>query len=272
LCVLNRQPTWAKITQTVHGKGQRAESKDQPTDILCVLTDTHGQPQTSCTDTHRHTLTATDVLCVLTDTHGHSHGRPVCAHGHTQTHTDSHGRPLCADGHTRTSSTDVLCVVTDIHGRPVCTEQTAHVGQKSPEHPRGPKSPKQSTGRASVLSPMTSVLICVLMDSNRRPKCADGHTGTYTDSHGHPVCADGQPRTATDVLPRGSKSPKQSTGRASVMSPRTNVLICVLLDSHRRPVCADGHTRTATDVLCVLTDTHRRPVCADRHTRTSCVC
>ncbi|CAG7870992.1 unnamed protein product, partial [Brassica rapa] len=28
LCVLNRQPTWAKITQTVHGKGQRAESKD----------------------------------------------------------------------------------------------------------------------------------------------------------------------------------------------------------------------------------------------------
>ncbi|CAG7871004.1 unnamed protein product, partial [Brassica rapa] len=28
LCVLNRQPTWAKITRTVHGKGQHAESKD----------------------------------------------------------------------------------------------------------------------------------------------------------------------------------------------------------------------------------------------------
>ncbi|CAG7863400.1 unnamed protein product [Brassica rapa] len=40
------------------------------TDVLCVLTDTHG-----------HTQTATDVLCVLTDTHG----RRVCADGHPQT-------------------------------------------------------------------------------------------------------------------------------------------------------------------------------------------
>ncbi|CAG7870359.1 unnamed protein product, partial [Brassica rapa] len=102
--------------------------------------------------------------------------------------------------------------------------------------------------RPSVLSPRTSVLICVLMDSHERPVCADGHT-----------------RTATDVFPRGPKSPKQSTGRASVLSPRTNVLIYVLMDSHKRPVCADGHTRTHTD-------RHRRPVCADGHTRTSCVC
>ncbi|CAG7863531.1 unnamed protein product, partial [Brassica rapa] len=41
MCVLNRQPTWAKIT--VHGKGQRAESKDQRSDIC-----TDGQPRTSC--------------------------------------------------------------------------------------------------------------------------------------------------------------------------------------------------------------------------------
>ncbi|CAG7870387.1 unnamed protein product, partial [Brassica rapa] len=129
-------------------KGQRAESKDQPTDVMCVLTDTHG-----------HTRTATNVLCVLTDTHG---------------------RPMSADGHPQTSS---------------------------------------------VLNSL-----------------------------------------------RGPKSPKQSTGRASVQSPRTNVLICVLMYSHRRPVCADGHTRTATDMLCMLTDTHGRPVCADRHPRTSCVC
>ncbi|CAG7875943.1 unnamed protein product, partial [Brassica rapa] len=47
----------------IHRKGQHAESKDQPTDVLYVLTDTHG-----------HTRTATDVLCVLADTHG----RPVC--------------------------------------------------------------------------------------------------------------------------------------------------------------------------------------------------
>ncbi|CAG7870725.1 unnamed protein product [Brassica rapa] len=89
-------------------------------------------------------------------------------------------------------------------------------------------------------------------------------------------------RTVTDVLPRGPKSPKQSTGRVSVLSPRTNVLKCVLMDSHRRhvcadghtqthtdvlherPVCADGHSRTATDVLCVLADTHGRPVCTEQ--------
>ncbi len=46
---------------TVHGKGQRAESKDQRADMC-----TDGQP---------------DVLCVLTD----GHGRPVCADGHTRT-------------------------------------------------------------------------------------------------------------------------------------------------------------------------------------------
>ncbi|CAG7863311.1 unnamed protein product [Brassica rapa] len=133
----------AKITRIVHRKGQRAESMDQPTDVLCVLT-----------DTHRYTRTSPDVLCVLTDTHG----RPVW--------------------------------------------------------------------------------------------------------------------TATDVpySPRGPKSPEQSKGRVSVLSPRTNVLICVLMDSHGRPVCADRHTRTATDVLCMLTDAHRRPVCADGHPRTSCVC
>ncbi|WZY93916.1 hypothetical protein YC2023_066245 [Brassica napus] len=102
LCVLTdshgRPPTWAKITQTVHGKGQRAESKDQRADM--------------CTDgTH------TDVLCVLTDTHG----RPVCADRHTWTHTDV---------------LYVLCVLTDTHKRPVCTEQTAHVGQNNPNSPR----------------------------------------------------------------------------------------------------------------------------------------
>ncbi|CAG7863304.1 unnamed protein product, partial [Brassica rapa] len=253
LCVLNRQPRLAKITRTVHRKGQRAESKDQradmctdgqprmsSTDVLCVLTDTHG-----------HTQTATDILCVLTDTHGRRvHGRPVCADGHTRTHTDSDRCPVCADGQPQTA-TDVLCVLADTHGRPVYS-------------PRGPKSPEQSTGRASVLSPRTNVLICVLMDSHRRPVCADGHTRTHTDSHGRPMCAGRQRRT-----PRGLKSPEKSTGRVSVRSPRTNVLICVLMDSHGRPVCADGHTQTATDVLCVLNETHERPVYADGHPRTS---
>ncbi|CAG7863257.1 unnamed protein product, partial [Brassica rapa] len=79
------QPTWDKITQTVHGKGQRAESKDQRADMC-----TEGQPLTSyiatdvmcvLTDTDGHTRTATDVLCVLADIHG----RPVCAGGHPRT-------------------------------------------------------------------------------------------------------------------------------------------------------------------------------------------
>ncbi|CAG7870520.1 unnamed protein product [Brassica rapa] len=188
--------------------------------------------------------------------------------------------------------------------------------------PRGPKSPEQSTGRVSMLSPRTNVLICVLMDSHRRPVCADGHTGTatdilcvLTDTHRHPVpptwakmtqtvhgkgqcadmCTDGQPRTSWV----GQKSPELSMGRVSVLSPRTNVLICVLMDSHGRPVCADGHTQThtdshrPTDVLCVLT---RQPMwakitrtvhgkgqrveskdqcadmCTDGQPRTSCVC
>ncbi|CAG7870497.1 unnamed protein product [Brassica rapa] len=151
--------------------------------------------------------------------------------------------------------------------------------------PRGPKSPKQSTGRASVLSSWTSVLICILMDTHRRHVCADRHTRTATDvlcvladTHGRPptrakitqtvhgkgqraeskdnradMCTDGQPQTSG------------STGRANMLSPRTNVLICVLRDSHGRPVCVDGHRRThtdshgPTDVLCVL---NRQPTWA----------
>ncbi|CAG7863271.1 unnamed protein product [Brassica rapa] len=193
------------------------------TDVLCVLPDSHGQPRTSCVPT-------TNVLiCVLMD----RHRRHVCADGHTQTHTYSHRCHVCTYGQPRTS-----CV------------------------PRGPKSPKQSTGRARVLSPSTKVMICVLMDSHGRSVCADGHTRTHMDSHGRHVCADGHTRTQ----PTWVKITRTVHVRASVLSPRTNVLICVLMDSHICPVCADGHTQTHTDVLCVLTDTDGRPP------RTSCVC
>ncbi|CAG7863468.1 unnamed protein product [Brassica rapa] len=102
------------------------------------------------------------------------------------------------------------------------------------------------------------MLICVLMDCHRRPVCADGHTRTHTDSPGRPV-------------PRGPKLPEPSTGRASMLSPRTSVLICVLMDSHRRPVCADRHTRTSYEHTRTHTDSHGRPVCAGGHPRTSCV-
>ncbi|CAG7870827.1 unnamed protein product, partial [Brassica rapa] len=340
-------------------------------DVLCVLTDSQRQPHTSCVCWRTPTdVLSPDVLCVLTDTHG----RPVCADGHQQT---SFRADMCTDGQPRTSRThtDVLCVLTDTHGRPVqptwakITEtvhgkgqraesknqradiqptwakitQTIHgKGQRAESKdqcadmctdgqprtsysPRGPKSPKQSTGRASVRSPRTNVLICELMDIHVRPVCADGHRRTHMNSHRRPVqttwakitrtvhgkgqraeskdqcadmCTDGQPRASCVVL-----------------IPRTNVLICVLMDSHGRPVCADGHRRThtdthgqpqtscvcwrtPTDVLCLLTRQHtwakitqtvhgkgqraeskdqhadmctdgQYPVCADGHTRTA---
>ncbi|CAG7863623.1 unnamed protein product, partial [Brassica rapa] len=51
---------WAKITQRVHGKGQRADPR---TNVL---------------------------ICVLMD----SHIRPVCADGHRRTHTDTHRQSM----------------------------------------------------------------------------------------------------------------------------------------------------------------------------------
>ncbi|CAG7870791.1 unnamed protein product, partial [Brassica rapa] len=169
------------------------------------------------------------------------------------------------------------------------------------DSPRGPKSPEQSTGRVSVLSPRTNVLICVLTDTHGRPVCAGGHPRTScvcwrtpTDVicvlnrqptwakitqtvHGKgqradskdqraDMCTDGQPRTS--FVPRGPKSPEQSTGRVSVLSPRTNVLICVLTDTHGRPVCAGGHPRTSFVHPQTHTDSHRRPMCADGQPRT----
>nr|VDD27160.1 unnamed protein product [Brassica rapa] len=191
LCVLNRQPTWAKIAQTVHGKGQRDESKDQRADmctdgdprasrtamdVLCVLVDTHGRPL--CTEHTAHRVdmctdgqprTSCNILCVLADTHGRPvqptwakitqtvHGKgqraeskdqradiqPTWAkitrkvHGKGQRAESKDQRAdMCTDGQPRTSSMDVLCVLADTHGCPVCTEQTAHMGQNHPNSPR----------------------------------------------------------------------------------------------------------------------------------------
>ncbi|CAG7863458.1 unnamed protein product [Brassica rapa] len=94
------QPTWAKITQTVHGKGQRAEFKDQRANMC-----TDGQPRTS----------STDVLGVLTDTHGRPptwakitrtvHGKGQRAESKDQradmSHVDQRA-DMCTDGQART--------------------------------------------------------------------------------------------------------------------------------------------------------------------------
>ncbi|CAG7870400.1 unnamed protein product [Brassica rapa] len=89
------QPMWAKITQTVHGKGQRAEYNNQRADMC-----TDGQSRTSCSTGRASVLSPTTnvLICVLMD----RHRRHVCADGHTQTHADSH---RC---HTPTG---VLCVL-----------------------------------------------------------------------------------------------------------------------------------------------------------------
>ncbi|CAG7871049.1 unnamed protein product [Brassica rapa] len=265
---------------------------------------TDGQPRTSYT--HGHTRTVTDILWVLTD----SHGRPVrptwakitqIVHGKGQRAESKDQRAdMCTDGQPRTSSV-----------------------------PGGPKSPEQSTRRVSVLSPRTNVLICVLMDSHRHPVCADGHTRTHTDSHERPVqptwakitqtvhgkgqraeskdqradmCTDGQPRTscvytrtAPDVLCVLTDKHGQAQTCCVCWRSPTDVL-CVLnrqptwakitqyvygkgqhaeSKDQRADMCTDGqprtsctnthgHTRTATDVLCVLADTHGRPVCTDQ--------
>ena len=61
-----------------------------------------------------------------------------------------------------------------------------------------------------MLCPRTNVLICVLMDSHRRPVCADGHRRTHTDTHGQPrpscVCW----WTPTDVLCVQNRQPTRA--------------------------------------------------------------
>ncbi|CAG7862983.1 unnamed protein product, partial [Brassica rapa] len=244
---------------------------------MCVLTDSHIQPQTSCvcwrTPTGRASVLSPRtnvliyVLCVLTDTHG----RPVCAEGHQRTQP----RTSCVCWRT---PTDVLCVLNrqptwakitqTVHGKgqraeskdqraDMCTDgqpQTSYV-------PRGPKSPGQSTGRVSMVSSRTNVLICVLMDSHRRSVCANGHTRTHTDSHERLVCADGHTRTqptwakiTRTVHGKGQRaeSKDQRADMCTDGQPRTFYVLCVLTDTH-------GHIRTATDVLCVL---NRQPTWA----------
>ncbi|CAG7870709.1 unnamed protein product, partial [Brassica rapa] len=176
LCVLNRQPTWAKMAQTVHGKGQRAESKDQRDDMWM---DSHGRPP----------LTATNVLCVLADTHRH-----------TRTHTDSHGRPMCVDGQPRTPI-DVLCALADTHRRPV---QPTWAKITQTVHGKGQRAESKNQ-RADIL-PMWAKITRTVHGKGQRAESKDQHA--Y-------MCTDGQPQTSsTDVL-------------------------CVLVDTHGRPECTD---------------------------------
>ncbi|CAG7870995.1 unnamed protein product [Brassica rapa] len=280
MCVLTdshrRPPTWAKITQTVHRKGQRAESKDQRADMC-----TDGQPQTSYSprgpkspkqSRGRASVLSprTNVLiCVLMD----SHGRPVCADGHTWTHTDRHGRhvqptwakitqtvhgkgqraeskdqraDMCTDGQPWTScprtAMDVLCVLANTHGRPVCTEHTAHP-RTSCVCWRTPTDVLCVLNRQPTWAKITQIVHGKGQRAESKNQCAD-------------MCTDGQPRTSC------------------VHTQTATDVLCVLTDTHGRPVCADGHPRTsyvadgqprtATDVLCVLADTPGRPVCTEQ--------
>ncbi|CAG7863590.1 unnamed protein product [Brassica rapa] len=253
--------------------------------LICVLMDSHGRPVPTdvlcvLTDTHRHTRTATDVLCVLTDTHG----RPVCADGHTQTSCstgrasvlsprtsvlicvlmDSHGRPVCADGHIRThmdshgimgpqtscvcsqTATDVLCV---LNRQPTWAKITQTV------HGKGQRAESMDQ-RADMCTDGQTRTSCVLTDT-------DGHTRTHTDSQGRHVCTGGHPRTQpmwakiTRIVHGKGQRAESKDQRADMCTDGQPQTSCVLTDTQ-------GHTQTATDVLyvlCVLTDTHRRHVC-----------
>ncbi|CAG7876058.1 unnamed protein product, partial [Brassica rapa] len=115
--------------------------------------------------------------------------------------------------------------------------QTVH-GKGQRADPRGPKSPKQSTGRASVQSPRTNVLICTATDV----LCM------LTDTHGRPVCADGHPRTSCPTWAKITQTVHGKGQRAESKDQRADM-------------CTDGQPQTScTDVLCMLTDTHERPV------------
>ncbi|CAG7863231.1 unnamed protein product, partial [Brassica rapa] len=197
LCVLNRQSTWNKITQTVHGKGQRAESKDQRADMC-----TEGQPQT-------------------------------------------HGRPVCADGHTRTT-TDVLCVLANTHGRPVCTEQIAH-DQRADMCTDGQP-------QTSCLQPETAPdVLCVLADTHGRPVQPTWDKITQT-VHGKGQRAESKDQRA-DIQPTWAKITQTVHGNGQRAESK----------DQRADMYTDGQPHTSsTDVLCVLVDTHERPVCTEQ--------
>ncbi|CAN7022649.1 unnamed protein product [Brassica rapa subsp. trilocularis] len=108
-------------TRTVHGKDEHAD--------MC------GQRAYMCTDGQ--SMDTTDVLCVLTDTHG---------------------RPVCADGHPQT--------------RPVCTEQTAHVGQN---HPNSPQEGPTATDVLFRISPNPSTK-SVKENATKQPAFANPET------------------------------------------------------------------------------------------------
>ncbi|CAG7863213.1 unnamed protein product [Brassica rapa] len=213
-----------------------------------------------------------DVLCVLTDTHG---------------------------------LTDVLCVLTDNHRQPrtscVCWRTPTDVLCVLNRQPTWAKITQTVPGRASVLSPRTNVLICVLMDSHSRPVCADGHKQTHTDvpcvptdTHGRPVCADGHPRIAESKDQRADMctdgQPLTSCPQMSFVYWRTPTdVLCVLnrqptwakmtqtvhrkgqraeSKEQRADMCTDGQPRTSYGHTRTHTDSHRRPVCASGHPQT----
>ncbi|CAG7862970.1 unnamed protein product, partial [Brassica rapa] len=250
LCVLNRQPTWTKITQTVHGKGQRAKSKDQRADMC-----TDGQPWTSCprtscvcwrtpTDTHGHTLTAMDVLCVLMD----SHRQPQL--------------PV----YWRTP-TNVLCV---LNRQPTWTKITQTV------HGKGQRA-KSKDQRADMCT-----------DGQPRTSYTDGHTWTLTDTHRRPVCASGHPqkqltwaKITRTVHGKGQRaeSKDQRADMCTDGQPRAKDVLCVMTDTHRRPVCVltDTHGRpVCTEQIAhgqrAESKDQRADMCTDGQPQTCCVC
>ncbi|CAG7870795.1 unnamed protein product, partial [Brassica rapa] len=157
--------------------------------------------------------------------------------------------------------------------------QTVH-GKGQRADPRGPKSPKQSTGRASVLSPRTNMLICVLMDSHGRPVCADGHRRTHTDTNRQPRTSCVCWRTPTDVL---CVLDRQPTWAKITRTVHRKGQRAESKDQHA-DMCTDGQPQTSCTRWAKITQTvhgkgqcaefknQRADICTDGRPRTSCVC
>ncbi|CAG7870762.1 unnamed protein product, partial [Brassica rapa] len=163
LCVLNRQPKWDKITQTVHGKGQRAESMDQRADMC-----TEGQPRTS----------STDVLCVLADTHA----RPVCTE---QTAHEDQNLPNNTHGHTGIA-TNVLCALMDTHERPV---QPTWAKITQTVHGKGQRA--ESNDQRADIQPTWAKITQTVHGKGQRAESKDQRADIYTD---------GQPRMSSTYV------------------------------------------------------------------------
>ncbi|CAN6857326.1 unnamed protein product [Brassica oleracea var. botrytis] len=113
MCTDGQQPTWDKITRTVHGKGQRADmcTDGQSTDVLCVLMDSHEHSPHGPKSPEQSTGRASVLICVLMDSPRTSfHGKGQRAESKDQR------ADMCTDGQPQKQPTWAKITRT-VHGK-----------------------------------------------------------------------------------------------------------------------------------------------------------